>query len=275
MRLALGVSYLGAAYHGWQSQPAVATLQDALEAAMSRFAALPTPLRTICAGRTDAGVHALNQVVHFDTEIDRREFSWVRGCNRYLPLDIAVQWCRQVPESFHSRYSARGRRYVYLLLESPVRPAIEVGRVGWVFRPLDGQAMSRAASVLIGEHDFSAFRSSECQALSPVKQLREIRISRHGSCWRFDFEASAFLHHMVRNLMGCLVAVGVGTRDAAWLSAVLASRDRALAAPTFAPDGLYFVGPHYDADLNLPNHTAAMDGLPGGVCASAGLPESS
>ncbi|WP_418320054.1 tRNA pseudouridine(38-40) synthase TruA [Piscinibacter sakaiensis] len=264
MRLALGVSYLGGAYHGWQSQPGVATVQDALESALRQFAAVPSPPRTICAGRTDTGVHALNQVVHLDTELDRREFSWVRGCNRYLPRDIAIQWCRRVPPDFHARYAARGRRYVYLLLESPVRPSLEAGRVGWVFQPLDGDAMRQAAALLIGEHDFSAFRSSECQALSPVKQLREIAISRHGSYWRFDFEASAFLHHMVRNLMGCLVAVGGGTRAPGWVGEVLAGKDRSLAAPTFTPDGLYFVGPHYDAELQLPAHTAAMDGLPGG-----------
>ncbi len=273
MRLALGVSYLGTAYHGWQSQPGVATVQDVLEDALSRFVATGQPVRTICAGRTDTGVHALNQVVHFDTDIERREFSWVRGCNRYLPPDVAVQWCKQVPDDFHSRFLARGRRYVYLLLESPVRPSIEAGRVGWSFRPLDGDAMRAAACFLIGEHDFSAFRSSECQALSPVKQLREIALSRHGSCWRFDFEASAFLHHMVRNLMGCLVAVGTGNRPAEWVGEVLASRDRAAAAPTFAPDGLYFVGPHYDASLQLPSHTAAMDGLPGGAGNAANAAE--
>ncbi len=269
MRLALGLSFLGTAYRGWQSQSDVATVQDAVEHALGRFAGGSLPLRTVCAGRTDTGVHALNQVIHIDTEIDRREFSWIRGSNRYLPMDIAVQWCRRVPDDFHSRFHARGRRYAYLLLESAVRPAIESGRAGWVFRPLDGDAMREAASMLIGQHDFSAFRSSECQALSPVKHLREIRISRQGHYWRFDFEAGAFLHHMVRNLMGCLIAVGSGAKPAAWVADVLAGRDRASAAPTFAPDGLYFVGPHYDADLALPTHTAAMDGLPGAVAAGA------
>ena len=188
VRLALGVSYLGTAYHGWQSQPDVPTVQDAVEARTAAvLPAAPLPLRTICAGRTDTGVHALNQVIHLDTEIDRREFSWIRGSNRYLPPDIAVQWCRRVPDDFHARYSARGRRYVYLLLESAVRPAIEAGRVGWVFRPLDGDAMRAAAALLIGEHDFSAFRSAECQALSPIKQLREIAISRHGQLLALRF----------------------------------------------------------------------------------------
>ncbi len=263
MRLALGISYLGTPYCGWQSQPGVPTVQDVLEDALSRFAAQGARLRTVCAGRTDTGVHALNQVVHLDTDIDRRDFSWIRGCNRYLPPDVAVQWCRRMPEDFHSRFSARGRRYVYLLSQSPVRPSIEAGRFGWVFRPLDGAAMQAAAALLIGEHDFSAFRSAECQARSPIKALREIRISRHGSCWRFDFEASAFLHHMVRNLMACLVAVGTGNRSPDWVASVLASRDRSTAAPTFAPDGLYFLGPHYDPHFALPTHTPVMDGLPG------------
>ncbi|WP_428424732.1 tRNA pseudouridine(38-40) synthase TruA [Methylibium sp.] len=260
MRLALGLSYRGNAYFGWQSQPGGRTVQDRLEAALSRFA--DRPLRTVCAGRTDTGVHALNQVIHLDTGIEREPFSWVRGTNRYLPDDIAVQWCRPVGDGFHARNSARGRRYAYLLLESAVRPAIEVGAVGWVFRPLDAEAMRAAAAHLIGEHDFSAFRSAECQAASPVKTLRRIEIVRRGAYWRFEFEASAFLHHMVRNLMGCLLAVGQGARAPQWLAEVLAGRDRRLAAPTFAPDGLYFLGPHYDAGLDLPERTPAFDWLP-------------
>lgn len=259
-RIALGVAYRGDGYHGWQSQPGGRTVQDRLEAALGQFAA--EPVATVCAGRTDTGVHGLNQVVHFDTPLDRPEFSWVRGTNRYLPKDIAVQWCRPVDARFHARHSARGRRYRYLLLESPVRPAIERGACGWVFRPLDGEAMRSAAALLLGEHDFSSFRSSECQALSPVKDLRRLDIARRGAYWRFDFEASAFLHHMVRNLMGCLVAVGQGHRPAAWMAEVLAARSRDAAAPTFAPEGLYFVGPAYDAALGLPDTTAAMDWLP-------------
>jgi len=260
MRVALGLSYRGAGYHGWQSQPDGATVQDRVEAALSRFA--DRPVRTVCAGRTDAGVHALNQVVHFDTEVAREPFSWVRGSNRYLPADIAVQWCRPVDARFHARNAARGRRYAYLVLESPVRPAIEAGAAGWVFRPLDGDAMRAAAAVLIGEHDFSAFRAAECQAASPVKVLRRIEIARRGAYWRFEFDASAFLHHMVRNLMGCLVAVGQGSRTPGWLAEVLASRDRDRAAPTFAADGLYFLGPYYDAELGLPERTPAFDWLP-------------
>lgn len=259
-RVALGVSYRGQAYKGWQSQPGGGTVQDALEKALGQFAA--QPIRTICAGRTDTGVHGLNQVVHFDAPVQREPFSWVRGTNRYLPPDIAIQWCAFPGAQFHARNHARGRRYAYLLLESAVRPAIETGSVGWIFRPLDGEAMRAAVPHLLGEHDFSSFRSSECQAASPVKQLRRIEITKRGAYWRFEFDASAFLHHMVRNLMGCLIAVGTGSRHPDWLIEVLAARNRDAAAPTFAPDGLYFVGPYYDAELNLPERTAAMDWLP-------------
>jgi tRNA pseudouridine38-40 synthase len=261
VRLALGVSYRGQAYHGWQSQPGGRTVQDRLEDALASFAAVP--LRTVCAGRTDAGVHALNQVVHFDAPVHREPFSWVRGTNRYLPLDIAVQWCASPGDDFHARNSAQGRRYAYLLLESPVRPALEAGLAGWVFRPLDGPAMQAAAGLLLGEHDFSSFRSSECQAATPVKQLRALAIERRGAYWRFDFDASAFLHHMVRNIMGCLVAVGQGLHAPEWLGDVLRARDRDAAAPTFAPDGLYFVGPYYDPRHAIPDRVPASGWLPG------------
>ena len=260
MRVALGIAYRGTAYSGWQSQPGGRTVQDHVDAAISAFAAVP--LKSICAGRTDAGVHALNQVIHFDTEAERALDAWVRGTNRYLPGDIAVQWCRFVPASFHSRATAIGRRYDYLLLESPVRPALESGLAGWTFRPLDGDAMRRAGQALVGEHDFSAFRSSECQALSPVKTMRDVAIERRGAYWRFRFDADAFLHHMIRNIVGCLVAVGSGVRSVDWLAEVLDKRDRSLAAATFAPEGLYFVGPYYDAAHGIPDRTAAMDWLP-------------
>ncbi len=259
-RLALGIAYSGERYHGWQSQPDGQTVQDRVEAALSAFAAVS--VSTVCAGRTDAGVHALNQVIHFDAPVDRDRFSWVRGSNRYLDADIAVQWCQPVADDFHARNSARGRRYRYLLLESAVRPAIEHARCGWVFRALDGETMRAAAEALIGEHDFSAFRTADCQARSPVKTMRSITITRRGAYWRFDFDASAFLHHMVRNLMGCLVAVGNGSREPGWIAQVLAGRNRASAAPTFAPDGLYFAGPYYDARHAIPESTPAMDWLP-------------
>jgi tRNA pseudouridine38-40 synthase len=260
MRLALGISYDGRAYQGWQSQPSGLTVQDRLEHALSEFAA--QPVSTVCAGRTDAGVHGLMQVVHLDTELQREEFSWIRGTNRFLPADIAVQWARGVPQAFHSRASAVARRYAYVLLESAVRPSLEAGRAGWVFRPLDGDAMRAAAALLLGRHDFTSFRAAECQARSPVKTVRRIDISRRAAYWRFDFEADAFLHHMIRNIMGCLIAIGQGNHPPAWMSEVLAARSRDAAAPTFPPDGLYFLGPVYPPEWNLPSRTAAYDWIP-------------
>ncbi len=260
MRLALGVSYRGQAYQGWQSQPGGRTVQDVVEAALQSFAC--EPVRTLCAGRTDAGVHAINQVVHIDTDLQRDLFSWVRGTNSFLPPDVAVQWCQPVDASFHARNSARGRRYCFVVLQSPVRPALEHGLVGWVFRPLDGPAMRSAAAHLIGEHDFSSFRAAACQSPTPVKTLRSIQISQRGAYWRFDFDANAFLHHMVRNILGCLIVVGSGRQAPAWMQEVLTARDRDAAAPTFAADGLYFVGPYYDAATGIPEHTPAHDWLP-------------
>jgi tRNA pseudouridine38-40 synthase len=260
MRIALGLSYLGAAYQGWQSQPSGRTVQDRLEHALARFAAMP--IATLCAGRTDAGVHGVMQVVHFDTALEREPFSWVRGTNRFLPGDIAVQWARPVPDGFHARASAVARRYAYIVLQSPARPSLDAGRAGWVVRPLNGAAMRQAAAHLIGEHDFSSFRASACQALSPVKHLRQIDICQKGAYWRFDFEANAFLHHMIRNIMGCLLQVGQGLKAPEWMADVLAARCRDAAAPTFAPGGLYFLGPVYDPRWGLPDRTAAYDWLP-------------
>ena len=260
MRIALGLSYLGTPYQGWQSQASGQTVQDRLERALAQFTT--TPVSTLCAGRTDAGVHGLMQVVHFDTALAREPHSWVRGTNRFLPRDIAVQWAQAVPDEFHARASARARRYAYVLLESPVRPSVDAGRVGWVYRPLDEAAMRAAAQHLVGEHDFSSFRASACQALTPVKDLRRIEIRRRGAYWRFDFEANAFLHHMIRNIMGSLLQVGQGFQAPDWMAEVLAARDRDAAAPTFSPDGLYFLGPVYEPHWDLPDRTPAFDGLP-------------
>jgi len=269
MRIALGITYNGQAYQGWQSQPSGNTVQDHLEAALSRFAA--SPISTICAGRTDAGVHGLMQVVHFDAPVERAEPSWVRGTNTFLPKDIAVQWARTVPDAFHSRACATSRRYGYALLQSPVRPSVESGRVGWVFQPLDMEAMQRAVQYLLGEHDFSSFRAAGCQAKSPIKTLYAIDIgrstqrpsaSRDGvpSCyWRFDFQGSAFLHHMIRNIMGCLVVIGQGVKPPEWMLEVRDARSRETAAPTFSPDGLYFLGPQYDAHWGLPTDAISFD----------------
>jgi tRNA pseudouridine38-40 synthase len=260
MRLALGISYHGQAYEGWQSQLSGRTVQDRLEAALGQFTT--QAVSTVCAGRTDAGVHGLMQVVHFDTDLKREEFSWVRGTNRFLPPDIAVEWARPVPDEFHSRASAIARRYSYVVLESKVRPSLDAGRVGWVFRPLDGDAMREAALQLIGEHDFTSFRASACQALSPVKTLTRVQITRRGAYWRFDFEANAFLHHMIRNLMGSLLVIGQGQQQPSWMGEVLRARDRDAAAPTFSPAGLYFLGPVYEPRWGLPDRTPAYDWLP-------------
>jgi tRNA pseudouridine38-40 synthase len=259
--VALGISYNGLAYQGWQSQPSGQTVQDKLEKALSSFTA--ERVSTLCAGRTDAGVHGLMQVIHFDTPHNRPESAWVRGPNALLPHDIAVQWARHVPAEFHCRASALSRRYTYILLDSPVRPSIDTGRVGWVYKPLDLERMQQGAQHLLGEHDFTSFRASACQALSPVKNLMHIGISRRGAYWRFEFEANAFLHHMIRNIMGCLIMIGDGRRPPDWTREVLAARDRDAAAPTFSPHGLYFLGPRYDPRWGLPEQCALLDGLPG------------
>ncbi|HEX7889322.1 MAG TPA: tRNA pseudouridine(38-40) synthase TruA [Ramlibacter sp.] len=260
MRLALGISYNGQAYDGWQSQPSGRTVQDHLEAALQQFATVP--VTTVCAGRTDAGVHGVQQVLHLDTEVRREDFSWVRGTNSFLPPDIAVQWARPVPDAFHARNSAKSRRYAYVLLESPVRPSVEAGRVGWVFRPLDADAMQQAAAHLVGTHDFTSFRASSCQSPTPVKTLEPVAISRRGPYWRFEFQGNAFLHHMIRNIMGCLVYVGQGVHPPAWMGEVLEAKSRDAAAPTFSPDGLYFLGPVYEDHWGLPSQAAAYHWLP-------------
>ena len=264
MRIALGISYSGSAYEGWQSQLSGNTVQDQLERALARFAA--QPVRVMCAGRTDAGVHGLMQVVHFDTALQRETASWIRGTNAFLPHDIAVQWAQVVPDEFHARASAIARRYAYVVLESPIRPSVEAGRVGWVFRPLNGDWMRQAALHLLGEHDFSTFRAAQCQAKSPVKCINRIDISQRAgpdsTYWRFEFEANAFLHHMIRTIMGCLLAIGQGKHPPEWLAEVLSARRRDAAAPTFSPNGLYFLGPVYEARHGLPTRTAAYDWLP-------------
>lgn len=260
VRLALGISYNGQAYQGWQSQLSRQTVQDQLEAALRKFTG--HRVSTLCAGRTDAGVHGLMQVVHFDTELNRPIPSWVRGTNAFLPTDIAVEWAQVVPSEFHCRASAQSRRYAYILYESPVRPSLDAGKVGWVYRPLDGDVMRQAAAYLVGEHDFSSFRAAACQSLSPVKTLQRIDISQRGAYWRFEFEANAFLHHMIRNIMGGLIAIGQHKYPAHWMHEILQARDRTVAAPTFSPNGLYFLGPRYAPHWGIPERTPAFDGLP-------------
>lgn len=250
MRIALGLEYDGSGYSGWQSQPGGNTIQDELEKALAAIAG--APVRVACAGRTDAGVHALAQVVHFDVQARRPTTAWVRGVNAHLPRDIAVRWATEIDGGFHARFAARARSYRYLLLNRRERPGLLQGKLGWCHQPLDDEAMRAAAACLLGEHDFSSFRSAECQAKSPVKILHRCGLSRHGDCIAFDLEANAFLHHMVRNIVGSLVYVGMGRRPVTWLAELLAARDRRLAAPTFMPDGLYFAGVEYDAAWGLP-----------------------
>ena len=244
MRIALGLEYEGSGFCGWQSQAGGGAVQNAVESALSAVADAPT--RVVCAGRTDAGVHALAQVVHFDTESVRPDTAWVRGVNAHLPASVAVRWAQPVANDFHARFSARGRRYRYLLLNRAERPGLMARRVGWFHRPLDVDAIAAATGLLLGEHDFSAFRAVGCQARSPVKVLRRADVTRHGDLLVFDFEASAFLHHMVRNLVGALVYVGKGAHPPDWLGEILAGRDRARAAPTFEACGLYLAGVDYD-----------------------------
>lgn len=210
------------------------------------------PVSTTCAGRTDAGVHALEQVIHFDTEAERPSSAWVRGTNAFLPDSVSVLWAHAVNEDFHARYSAVERRYTYLLQNRPSRPAAHVNRVGWFHEALSVGAMQDAASRLVGTHDFSTFRSAECQAKNPVRTLNSVSIERNGDLLRFEFSANAFLHHMVRNLVGALVYVGCGRRKPDWIGEILERRDRASAAPTFSASGLYLAAVKYEAKWRLP-----------------------
>lgn len=251
MRIALGLEYDGAPFCGWQHQPSGCGVQDHLEAALSAFA--DEPVATVAAGRTDAGVHARAQVVHFDTRAERDDNSWVRGPNSALPGAVRVLWARPVPADFHARYHARSRTYQYLLLDDAVAPALLRSKAGWFHRPLDVAAMQEAARLLPGERDFSAFRDAQCQARSPVRILHEARVERVGPLVVFTLRANAFLHHMVRNVVGSLVYVGAGRQPAAWIGELLAGRDRRRAAPTFAPDGLYLSAIEYDPSLGLPS----------------------
>ena len=257
MRIALGLEYDGAAFCGWQTQPSSCGVQDHLQAALSQFA--DSPIEVTAAGRTDAGVHAAAQVVHFDTEATRAD--WVRGTNAHLPPAVRAVWSAPVPTDFHARYSARSRTYRYLLVNAPVAPALLARKAGWYHRPLDVERMVEGAQALVGAHDFSAFRDAQCQAKSPVRDLREASVERRGNLIVFRFTANAFLHHMIRNVVGALVYVGCGRSPAGWIAELMSLRDRTKAAPTFMPDGLYLTHVEYDAKFNLPAFRAQV--LPG------------
>ena len=251
MRIAIGLEFAGTTFTGWQSQPDGRGAQDALERALAAIA--NEPVRTIAAGRTDAGVHATMQIAHFDVGVARPDTAWVRGVNAHLPVDAAVLWACACAPGFHARNAAEARYYTYVLANRPVRPALLSGRVGWYHQPLDVGAMTRAATALVGTHDFSAFRAAECQAKSPTKTLTDVTIAMDCELLRFDFRADAFLQHMIRNIVGSLVYVGAGKHPPEWIAELLAGRDRTRAAPTFAPDGLYFTGADYDAKWGLPS----------------------
>jgi tRNA pseudouridine38-40 synthase len=264
MRIALGVDYDGSAFHGWQKQPGGGTVQDALQAALSRIAG--EPVAVVCAGRTDAGVHATGQVVHFDTELERPLTAWVRGTNTFLPATVAVRWAQPVADDFHARYSAYARCYRYLLLNQPQRSGVWQGRAGWYHHPLALARMQEGAALLLGEHDFSAFRAADCQAKSAVKTMRQAAVRRVGQLIIFDFEAGAFLQHMVRNLVGSLVYIGQGKHPPEWMAHLLQARERRLAAPTSSAAGLYLVGVKYETHWGLPVSDDALLPALSGSC---------
>jgi tRNA pseudouridine38-40 synthase len=251
VRIALGIEYDGSRFCGWQTQTAVCGVQDALQRALAVIAG--HPVEVVAAGRTDAGVHATLQVVHFDTVAQRPDSAWVRGVNSFLPDSVVVLWAQPVNAGFHARFSAQTRSYRYLLLNHPVRPAIAAGRIGWFHAPLALEPMRAAAQLLVGTHDFSAFRAAECQAKSPIRTLHSLSVKQIGHRFSFDLSANAFLHHMVRNIVGALVYVGKGKYPPEWVGELLAQRDRSRAAPTFAADGLYLNAVRYAPEWGLPD----------------------
>ena len=260
MRIALGVEYDGGEFLGWQrlskpGEPGEATVQQALETALSSVA--NTQVDTVCAGRTDAGVHAACQVVHFDTDVHRDPRGWVLGTTSRLPSSISIRWCVPVADDFHARFSAVARRYRYRILNRAVRPALARQYLTWERLPLDADAMHAAAQALVGERDFSAFRTVHCQAPHARRDLQEISVVREGDEVVIEVQANAFLHHMVRNIVGSLVPVGRGERPGTWIAELLAGLDRTVAGPTAPPTGLCFLGPRYPARFGLPSEVTA------------------
>lgn len=250
MRIALGIEYDGNGFYGWQAQQSLLTIQGSLEEALSKVANEPIFLH--CAGRTDANVHATGQVVHFDTHAKRHIDAWIWGTNSHLPPAIAVRWATMVDYRFHARFKAYARRYRYIIYNHPIRPAILAKRVTWYYYPLDIEPMRAAASYLLGEQDFSSFRSSQCNSNSPMRNITEISITRENYFIYIDIEANAFLHHMVRNIAGVLMKIGSGVRPASWMGEVLAAKSRKAAAETAPPDGLYLVQVKYPEPYIFP-----------------------
>ncbi len=250
MRFALGVEYQGKHFFGWQSQRGLRTVEGELTRAISFVA--NHPIKVHCAGRTDKGVHAAGQVVHFDAEVNRSDYQWLMGINSQLPKDVAVQWIREVDESFHARFSATRRYYRYYLINDSVRSALLNQHCAWHWRQLKLAPMQTAANYLLGEHDFSSFRAAECQANSPVRTITEVNLQQQGKLIWLDLVGNAFLHHMVRNIMGSLLEVGEGCRQPGWLQEVLEAKDRCAAGKTAPPEGLYLARVDYPSQFNLP-----------------------
>lgn len=263
-RIALGLEYCGTQFHGFQIQQSAAeTIQAHLHRALSKVA--DEEITLVCAGRTDAGVHATEQVVHFDTLSNRPDQAWTLGANALLPPGISIHWAKPVSSNFHARFSAVSRRYRYLILNRPTRPAIQSDTITWFKRPLNFNNMLEAASVLVGEHDFSALRASQCQAKSPVRSVYNLRMAQQGELIAIDIQANAFLHHMVRNIAGCLLTIGAGDKEVGWMKTVLDSGDRNKAAATASPRGLYLVGVEYPEEFNLPHLPLGPLLLPGNM----------
>lgn len=260
MRWAACVEYDGTAYHGWQSQPHVVNIQDTVEAALARVA--DRPVRLVASGRTDSGVHAQGQIVHFDADVERSRRAWVLGGNRHLPGDIAVRWAVPIEKDFHARYTALARDYRYWITDRMAPPALWRHRAHHSHYPLDAAAMHAAAQALLGENDFSAFRAAGCQSNSPWRNVHHIGVRRSGEWLRVDIRANAFVHHMVRNIVGSLLEVGRGRRGPAWLGQILAARDRRLAGMTAPAHGLVLLRVHYPAGYELPVSQAPAAGEP-------------
>lgn len=256
MRIAAILEYDGSAFSGWQRQEQARSVQQCVEEALSKVA--DEKIQVTVAGRTDAGVHALAQAIHFDTSAVRSEYSWVRGTNTHLPPDAALLWAAPVDEGFHARYSATGRHYHYIILNRPVRPTYLARRVTHEYRLLDVAPMQAAAKHLIGEHDFTSFRAIECQAKNPVRVLRGLEVQRHGEFMHIHAHANAFLHHMVRNLAGVLMSIGAGEREPDWAKQILEARDRRAGGVTAAPDGLYLREIDYPDHFKIPRLSRAV-----------------
>lgn len=251
MRVVLGLSYDGSAYCGWQSQPSACGVQDQLELAIGHIA--QHAVRVHVAGRTDAGVHAHAQVIHFDSETLRPMTAWVRGVNAHLPTNIRVIWSKAVDDDFHARFSAHARSYQYVLYNAPIASALMATKTGWFHLPLSIEKMQAASQHLVGEHDFSAFRAAECQAKSPIKTMYEVSVRKHGLNVIFEFSANAFVQHQVRNMVGALVYIGKGAHPPEFIQMLLAKKDRKLSPPTFSPQGLYLTHVTYDEKWELPS----------------------